>query len=474
MASTTKVMTGLLAIERLDLHQRVRIRPGPAAIGEESLRLRVGEQLTVRDLLEGMLLKSANDAAVALAEAVDGTEAAFVRRMNARARQLGMTSTRYVTSYGLDRPGHATSARDLARLWNVAMRKPAFRTLSGMQEATLPGPAAFRHFEHTNKLLGSYRWVLGGKTGFTNRAGRCLVVSAQRGGRTLVAAVLGSPDAFPDVRALLEYGFTQMVRARLAEAGETVEVPTPEAGGPPARYRFEQTVDALVPRDQLAKVHLTVKAGPKPVGVLVAGSRSSRGPGLAGRRWRGGPAAARTGAGRHNPRGDRPVPRRRCRRRCRLALLPVPATPNLRKCCSGGRRASRMPRTARIGLVACTSGRPTVPGFARDPTAVFVPPWVHRCSTGFACAPPVFDTAAPGGLRGRAHPGRCADRAADATADRPAQGAGRGAFPPHLDRQRRGHGDRFRPPGRPDRQAHDPRPDAQRARRSSAPRSTGS
>jgi serine-type D-Ala-D-Ala carboxypeptidase (penicillin-binding protein 5/6) len=271
MASTTKVMTGLLAIERLDQHRIVTIGPGPAAVGEESLRLRVGERLTVRQLLEGLLLKSANDAAVALAEAVDGNEAAFVRRMNARARQLGMTRTRYVTSYGLDRPGHATSAADLARLWNVAMRTPTFRALTGMRAATIPGPAAYRHFEHTNKLLGSYPWVLGGKTGFTDGAGRCLVVSARRGGRTLVAVALGSPDAFPDVRALLEYGFTGLVRARLALVGQTVEVTA--ASGPPVRYRFEQTVDALVPRDQLAKVRLTVRPGAPPAGALVAGTQ---------------------------------------------------------------------------------------------------------------------------------------------------------------------------------------------------------
>jgi D-alanyl-D-alanine carboxypeptidase len=186
MASTTKVMTALLALERLDEQKVVVIGAGPPQVGEESLRLRQGERLTVRQLLLGLLLKSANDAGAALAEAVDGSEAAFVRRMNRKAAALRLSATHYVTPYGLDRPGHQTSARDLARLWEVAMRRPDFRSLVATKAARLPGgPLSLRRFVTTNQLLGSYRWTVGGKTGFTNRAGRCLVASASRGGRRL-------------------------------------------------------------------------------------------------------------------------------------------------------------------------------------------------------------------------------------------------------------------------------------------------
>jgi D-alanyl-D-alanine carboxypeptidase (penicillin-binding protein 5/6) len=268
MASTTKVMTALLALERLDQRRVVVIGAGPPRIGEESLRLRQGERLTVRHLLLGLLVKSANDAGVALAEAVDGSEAAFVRRMNRRAAALRLDATRFVTPYGLDRPGHRTSARDLARLWETAMRRADFRALVATREARLPGgPPQLRRFVNSNQLLGGYRWTVGGKTGFTNLAGRCLVASASRGGRRLVAVALGSTDAFADVRALFEYGFSRFVRVRLAAAGQAVSLGQAQ----PAALRVAADVDALLRLDRLATVRLATTApGAAPQGATAA------------------------------------------------------------------------------------------------------------------------------------------------------------------------------------------------------------
>jgi serine-type D-Ala-D-Ala carboxypeptidase (penicillin-binding protein 5/6) len=289
MASTTKVMTALLALERLDERRVVRIGAGPPRVGEESLRLRRGERLTVHQLLLGLLVKSANDAGVALAEAVDGSEAAFVRRMNRKAAALGLAATHYVTPYGLDRPGHQTSARDLAHLWEVAMRRADFRSLVATRTARIPGsPLSLRRFVTTNQLLGSYRWTVGGKTGFTNHARRCLVASASRGGRRLVAVALGSPNAFADVRALFEYGFAKFVRARLAARGQ----PVSQAPAGPATYQAAADVDALVRLDQLTRVRLTT---PTPTQGGAAGGSSGTGGTDAGAA--GGSASAGTAAG---------------------------------------------------------------------------------------------------------------------------------------------------------------------------------
>jgi D-alanyl-D-alanine carboxypeptidase len=254
MASTTKVMTALLTLEHLDQRRTVVIGTEPTTVGEESLELRKGERLTVHQLLLGLLVKSANDAAVALADAVDGSAAAFVERMNGRAAQLGLRDTHYVTPYGLDRPGHRTSARDLARLWEVAMRRADFRALVSTRGARIPGPPRLREFTSTNHLLGSYPWMVGGKTGFTSDAGRCLVASASRGGRRLVAVALGSPDAFADVRALFEYGFTAFDWVRLAQRGQAVTLAG--AAGQATAYQVTADVDAMVRRDLLDELAL--------------------------------------------------------------------------------------------------------------------------------------------------------------------------------------------------------------------------
>lgn len=138
------------------------------------------------------------------------------------------------------------------------MRRADFRSLVATRAARLPGgPLSLRRFITTNQLLGSYRWVVGGKTGFTNRAGRCLVASASRGGRRLVAVAMGTPNAFADVQALFEYGFSKYVRARLAQRGQPVSA----ASGRPADSRTVADADALVRLDQLDEVRLTVPPG---------------------------------------------------------------------------------------------------------------------------------------------------------------------------------------------------------------------
>ena len=206
-------MTALLVLEAGHLDDVVTIPEeavfAPRDYGaSSSLGLIEGERLTVRDLLYGMLLGSANDAAVALAIHEAGSTEAFVHRMNQRARELGMHATVFFSPNGLDDRGHA-SARDLVTLTRAAYDTPGFATIVDTEVRRMPGPdGTQRSIQNRNVMLWLYPGAMGAKTGFTAGAGYCLDATAQRDGRRLVAIVLGAPsDAFSDAAALLNYGF---------------------------------------------------------------------------------------------------------------------------------------------------------------------------------------------------------------------------------------------------------------------------
>lgn len=209
MASTTKMMTALLAIEHGDLDARIRVSATAAAIGEAEVDLEPGETLTMQQLVTALMIRSANDASLAVAEHVAGSEAAFVEQMNARARDLGLLETSFANPHGLDAPGHHSSARDLLTLARFAMEQPLFAELARTRRAVLPpgSQGTVRVVSSTNRLLGDYDGLIGVKTGFTGAAGLCLVAAATRDGRTIYAVVLGSEDHFADTTALLDHGF---------------------------------------------------------------------------------------------------------------------------------------------------------------------------------------------------------------------------------------------------------------------------
>jgi D-alanyl-D-alanine carboxypeptidase (penicillin-binding protein 5/6) len=230
VASLTKVMTALLVIER-DRGRLDRIvRVDPAAVfdrGEygasSSLGLRPGERISVRDLLGGLLLGSANDAAEALAIDAAGSVDAFVDRMNRRARALGMRRTSFASPHGLDDRGRSTAA-DLGRLVEVAMREPAFVDLVSRREVTITSNRGRpRRIQNRNALLWLFRGATGVKTGFTSGAGFCLIATARRGDRRLAAIVLGGGDeVFSDAAALLEHGFAAYRLTTLVQEGEAL------------------------------------------------------------------------------------------------------------------------------------------------------------------------------------------------------------------------------------------------------------
>ena len=209
IASITKLMTVLVALERADVDELVVAGPGASAIGESTINLRVGERISVGDLVEAALVQSANDAAWALAAYVGkGDVDAFVRLMNAKARALGLRATHFVRPDGLDVAGHVSSARDVTLLARTAMQNATIRSIVDDRTATIAGG---RRLHTWNDLLGSFPGVIGVKTGHTDAAGWSQVAAARGTGFVLYATLLGSPTRAQrntDLAALLRWGLS--------------------------------------------------------------------------------------------------------------------------------------------------------------------------------------------------------------------------------------------------------------------------
>ncbi|WP_338834776.1 D-alanyl-D-alanine carboxypeptidase DacF [Moorella humiferrea] len=220
-ASTTKIMTAILALELARPDVVVKVSENAAATPGASIYLKAGETLTLGDLVKGALLNSGNDAAVAIAEGIAGTENGFAWLMNRKAKQIGAYHTHFTNPHGLTEPEHYTTAYDLALMARYALGNPEFRRLVATREDQIPAPDGVRYLYNTNRLLESYPGADGVKTGTTDAAGQCLVASASREGRRLIAVVLGSEDRYADVQALLDYGFNAFY-SEAAAVGEPV------------------------------------------------------------------------------------------------------------------------------------------------------------------------------------------------------------------------------------------------------------
>lgn len=209
MASTTKIMTALVAIESCDLEMRVKIPKEAVGIEGSSLYLTENEVLTLRELLYALMLRSANDAATAIAIAVGGSVEGFADMMNARADEMGLENTHFVNPHGLDSPEHYTTAYELALIAAEAIKNPLFRQITSTvsQGISLNGVPDRRLVVNHNRLLRSYKGCIGVKTGFTKKCGRCLVSAAERDSVTLVAVTLNAPDDWRDHAIMLDQGF---------------------------------------------------------------------------------------------------------------------------------------------------------------------------------------------------------------------------------------------------------------------------
>ena len=211
MASTTKIMTSLLALEYAEPDKEITVTDEMVRVEGTSMGLVAGDSVSLRELVYGMLLQSGNDAANTVACVVGGNKEKFAEMMNSRAKQIGMNNTNFVTPSGLDDDNHYSTAYDMALLACECMKNPEFAFICSQRRASLTygNPPYLRTVENHNRLLRIYKYSVGIKTGFTKKSGRCLVSAAEKDGVTLVAVTLRAPDDWNDHIALFEYGFSR-------------------------------------------------------------------------------------------------------------------------------------------------------------------------------------------------------------------------------------------------------------------------
>jgi D-alanyl-D-alanine carboxypeptidase (penicillin-binding protein 5/6) len=212
VASTTKIMTALLALRKLQPHDIVTVDHTVPRVPLVREGLRAGERVEAWKLFYSLLLFSGNDDALALAIATDGDKWTFVRSMNAEAQKLGLRDTHFASPSGVVDADNYSSAWDLAALSRVAMRNERFRRIvrTRIEHVKWSAPTFAKIYINNNRLLGTYAGANGIKTGYTNKAGPCLVASATRGGVSLIAVVLDSPNMYADATRLLDFGFASL------------------------------------------------------------------------------------------------------------------------------------------------------------------------------------------------------------------------------------------------------------------------
>lgn len=253
-ASTTKVLTALIALERGNLSDEVTISDNAPRVAGTRVYLVAGEKQTLENLLYAMMLNSGNDAAIAVAEHIAGSVEAFAVLMNEKAMELGANNSNFVNPHGLSDPNHYTTAADLAKISVAAMKNPTFREIVATRTRPWRGAEWETNLVNHNKLLGSYEGAIGVKNGYTSEAGQCLVAAAARGEEGYLAVALNSSsrELYADVTALLDYAFDNFQADYLVQAGQVIaRVATP--GGKEAKlvaagnYRYLKQADSQWP-----------------------------------------------------------------------------------------------------------------------------------------------------------------------------------------------------------------------------------
>ena len=223
MASTTKIMTAIVVLENANLKDVVTIDSKAAGIGGSRLGLKKNDKITVNDLLYGLMLRSGNDAAVALANYVGGSVEGFAQMMNEKAKEMGLTNSHFIVPHGLDNDGHYTTAYELAKMADYALKIDKFKQIVGTQNTTIYINGYAKAINNTNKLLGSVSGVYGVKTGFTNGAGRCLVTACKRDDLDIITVIIGADTTkqrTADTIKLINYAYNNFEVINIKEIVE--------------------------------------------------------------------------------------------------------------------------------------------------------------------------------------------------------------------------------------------------------------
>ncbi len=260
IASTTKIITALVALENSSLDEVVTADEECVGIEGSSIYLYKGEKLTMNDLLYALMLESANDAAVCIARHVAGSEEEFVRMMNEKAAQIGMTNSHFVNPHGLHDDDHYSTAYDMALLLKAAMENEHFEKIISTKTYKIPlnNTDGYRFLSNHNRLLKTYEDCIGGKTGYTKTAGRCLATVARRDGATLIMVTLNAPNDWADHKNMFEYGFSLYSKISLATPG-SISYTLPVVSGKKSTVKVENIIglDMLL-RDQ-SKIETVVE-----------------------------------------------------------------------------------------------------------------------------------------------------------------------------------------------------------------------
>lgn len=256
MASTTKIMTALVALENASIDKIITVSENAQNQEGSSIYLRTGDKLPLLDLIYGLMLNSGNDASVAIAEGVGGSEETFVRMMNEKAKEIGCRKTQFKNPSGLPDPEHFSTAFDLALIMAYAMENEIFSEVVSTKEYQIKNEESVTYLKNHNKLLWKTSTCIGGKTGFTKVNGRCLVSAAEKDGKKVIAVTLSDRDDWNDHKNLYEYGFEKLEKVNIIDKNDILCTKT--IRGTKVNILAGESVDAFLKNGKKSDLHCKV------------------------------------------------------------------------------------------------------------------------------------------------------------------------------------------------------------------------